>query len=82
MTLANLVGKGLETAEADAAEIGRRGAIRALDEYRKKRSQGLYQADFEPSEKEVQAVTEAVERLRASLTAWIRKNRPHLLEKS
>lgn len=148
MTLANLVGKGLDTAETDAAEIARYlekirrkledskresnhadtrfdiafeallqiaicalrvngyrttsaaghqqvaiqllpksigiepGAIRALDEYRKKRSLGLYQADFEPSEKEVKAVIEAVERLRASLIAWIKKNRPALLKSS
>jgi hypothetical protein len=148
MTLANLVGKGLEKAETDAGEIARylekirrkledskreanhadtrfdiafeallqiaicalrangyrttsaaghqqvaiqllpkslgidAGAIRVLDEYRKKRSLGLYQADFEPSEKEVQAVTEAVERLRASLTAWLAKHRPDLLEKT
>jgi hypothetical protein len=128
MTLANLVGKGLEQAEADAAEVARylekirrkledskrdsnyadtrfdiafeallqiaicalrvngyrttsaaghqqvaiqllpksigidAGAIRVLDEYRKKRSQGLYQADFEPSEKEVKAVIDAAMR--------------------
>jgi hypothetical protein len=147
VTLANLLGKGLEKAETDAAEvqryldkIGRKledakrssnhldtrfdiafeallqiaicalrvngyrttsaaghqqvaiqllpksigtdvATIRVLDEYRKKRSLGLYQADFDPSEKEVKAVTEAVERLRADLTAWIRKNRPQLLRK-
>lgn len=147
MTLANLVGKGLEKAETDAAEvaryldkIGRKledakrtsnhldtrfdiafeallqiaicalrvngyrttaaaghqqvaiqllpksigtdvGAIRVLDEYRKKRSLGLYQANFDPSEKEVEAVTGAVEQLRAELMAWIRKNRPKLLKR-
>jgi hypothetical protein len=57
------------------------GAIRVLDEYRKKRSLGLYQADFEPSEKEVKAVTEAVERLRATLVAWIKYHYPELLKK-
>ena len=147
MTLANLVGKGLEEAGTDPEEIGRylekigrkledskrasnhadtrfdiafeallqvaicalrangyrttsaaghqqvaiqllpksigidAGAIRALEEYRKKRSLGLYQADFEPSEKEVHAVVEAVERLRAALTAWLAKHRPDLLKK-
>lgn len=146
MTLANLVGKGLEKADTDGGEIGRylekirrkledskresnhadtrfdvafeallqiaicalrvngyrttsaaghqqvaiqllpksigieAREIRVLDEYRKKRSLGLYQADFEPSEKEVKAVIEAVERLRANLIAWIRKNRPALLK--
>jgi hypothetical protein len=69
MTLANLVGKGLEKAETDAAEIAR-----YLEKIRRKL------ADFEPSEKEVKAVIEAVERLRASLVAWIRKNHPALLK--
>lgn len=144
MTLANLVGKGLEKVDTDAAEVGRYlekirrkiedskrssnhpdtrfdiafeallqiaicalrvngyrttsaaghqqvaiqllpksigidpGAVRVLDEYRKKRSLGLYQADFDPSEAEVKAVTDAVERLRASLLAWIQKHRPDL----
>jgi hypothetical protein len=147
MTLANLLGKGLEKAETDADEVARylekigrkledskradnyldtrfdiafeallqiaicalrvngyrttsaaghqqvaiqllpksigieTGAIRLLDEYRKKRSLGLYQADFEPSEKEVKAVIEAVERLRGSLVAWLKKNHPELLRK-
>jgi hypothetical protein len=147
MTLANLVGKGLEKAETDADEVARylekigrkledskrtdnyldtrfdiafeallqiaicalrvngyrttsaaghqqvaiqllpksigieTGSVRLLDEYRKKRSLGLYQADFEPSEKEVKAVIEAVERLRAGLVAWIKKNHPELLNK-
>jgi hypothetical protein len=145
MTLANLLGKGLEQAQTDAAEVSRylekirrkledskrqtnhadtrfdiafeallqiaicalrvngyrttsaaghqqvaiqllpksigieAGAVRVLDEYRKKRSLGLYQADFEPSEKEVKAVTDSVERLRDSLIAWIKRNRPELL---
>ena len=35
--------------------------IRTLDEYRKKRSIGLYEADFDPSEQEVKAVTGAVD---------------------
>jgi hypothetical protein len=83
MTLSNLVGKGLEKAETDAAEVARylEKIRRKLDEYRKKRSLGLYQADFEPSEKEVASVTAAVERLRDNLVSWIRKNRPELLRK-
>jgi len=56
------------------------GTIRVLDEYRKKRSLGLYQADFDPSEQEVKAVIASVERLRTDLTAWIKKNRPELLK--
>lgn len=53
--------------------------IRALDEYRKKRSIGLYEADFEPSAEEVKAVTAAVDRLLQSLLAWMRKHRPDVL---
>jgi len=53
--------------------------IRTLDEYRKKRSSGLYDASFEPSESEVRAVTESVESLLDSLLRWLRKNRPELL---
>lgn len=56
------------------------GEIRALDEYRKKRSIGLYEADFEPSAEEVKAVTTAVARLLQSLLVWIRKHRPDLLQ--
>jgi hypothetical protein len=144
MTLDNLVGKGLEKAEADALELSRyvekiqrkindsrnasnhldtrfdiafeallqvaicalrangyrttsdaghqqraiqllprslgidQGEIRALDEYRKKRSLGLYEADFDPSEREVEAVTAAVQRLHRALIGWLRKNRPDM----
>lgn len=147
MTLANLVGKGLEKAETDAQEVARYLAkiqrkiedskresnhldtrfdiafeallqiaicalrvngyrttsaaghqqvaiqllpksigidiaeIRVLDEYRKKRSLGLYQADFEPSAQEVKSVSAAVERLRGSLLAWTRKYHAELLRK-
>ena len=54
--------------------------IRTLDEYRKKRSIGLYEADFDPSEQEVKAVTGAVDLLLRHLVAWIGKNRAELLE--
>jgi hypothetical protein len=54
--------------------------IRTLDEYRKKRSIGLYEADFDPSEEEVKAVTGAVDHLLRDLVAWIGKNRPELIE--
>ena len=54
--------------------------IRTLDEYRKKRSLGLYEADFDPSEEEVKAVTGALGKLLEKLFDWIRHNRPDLLE--
>lgn len=53
--------------------------IRMLDEYRKKRSSGLYDASFEPSESEVKAVTESVESLLESLLTWLRRNHPELV---
>ncbi|MGH8673840.1 MAG: hypothetical protein ACREVG_05975 [Burkholderiales bacterium] len=56
--------------------------IRALDEYRKKRSIGLYEADFDPSEKEVSAVTAAAERLFERLVTWTKSNRPELIEEA
>ena len=52
--------------------------IRTLDEYRKKRSSGLYDASFEPSEAEVKAVIESVESLLHSLLKWLRNNHPGL----
>lgn len=58
------------------------GEIRTLDEYRKKRSIGLYEADFDPSESEVKAVIGSVERLLEKLTGHIRTVRPELIERS
>ena len=52
--------------------------IRMLDEYRKKRSIGLYDASFDPSEAEVKAVIESVESLFDNLLKWLRKNHPQL----
>ncbi|MEK6243282.1 MAG: DNA-binding protein [Pseudomonadota bacterium] len=57
------------------------GEIRALDEYRKKRSIGLYEADFDPSESEVKAVIRSVEKLLEKLTGHIRTARPELLDR-
>ena len=54
--------------------------LRALDEYRKKRSIGLYEANFDPSEEEVKAVTGTLGKLLEKLFDWIRHNRPDLLE--
>lgn len=56
--------------------------IRTLDEYRKKRSIGLYEADFDPSTEEVKAVTQSVQSLLGKLEAWIRKHRPELSEQA
>lgn len=56
--------------------------IRTLDEYRKKRSIGLYEADFDPSEEEVKAVNAAVGRLYEKLVGWIKDNKPDLIEEA
>ena len=53
--------------------------IRTLDEYRKKRSIGLYEADYDPSEEEVSAVIAAVGGLLEKLVGWIKRNSPDLL---
>ncbi len=55
------------------------GEIRTLDEYRKKRSLGLYEADFDPSASEVKAVIDTVEHLLEKLTRHIKATRPELL---
>lgn len=56
--------------------------VRALDEFRKKRSAGLYLAEFEPSSAEVEALVRAVERLRKDLVAWLKAKRPELAPKA
>jgi len=56
--------------------------VRALDEFRKKRSAGLYLAEFEPSEAEVDALIVAVEQLLKQLLAWLRAHQPGLLGKA
>lgn len=39
------------------------------------------EADFEPSEQEVKALSTAIERLRGSLIAWIKRHHSELLKK-
>jgi len=56
--------------------------VRALEEFRKKRSAGLYLAAFEPSAAEVEALVRAVERLQKDLAAWLKAKRPDLAPKA
>lgn len=56
--------------------------VRALEEFRKKRSAGLYLAEFEPSAAEVEALVRAVERLQKDLAAWLKARRPELAPKA
>ena len=57
------------------------GEVRTLDEFRKRRSAGLYLAEFEPSAAEVEALVAAADRLLKSLVAWLKAHRPELLGK-
>jgi hypothetical protein len=52
--------------------------VRVLEEFRKKRSAGLYLAEFEPSAAEVEALVQAAERLHKDLVAWLKAKRPDL----
>ena len=56
--------------------------VRTLDEFRKRRSAGLYLADFEPSAAEVEALVAAADRLQKQLVAWLKAHRPGLVEKA
>jgi hypothetical protein len=56
------------------------GEVRTLDEFRKRRSAGLYLAEFEPSAAEVEALVAAADRLHKALVAWLKAHRPGLLE--
>jgi len=58
------------------------GEVRTLDEFRKRRSAGLYLADFEPSAAEVEALVAAADRLQKQLVAWLKAHRPGLVEKA
>ena len=56
--------------------------IRIMDEFRKKRSLGLYEADFDPSDEEVKAVTDSVRSLLERLEIWLSAHRPDLIAAS
>lgn len=58
------------------------GEVRTLDEFRKRRSAGLYLAEFEPSAAEVEALVAAANRLYKNLVAWLKAHRPELLQKA
>jgi hypothetical protein len=58
----------------DAAEV------RTLEEYRKKRSAGLYGADYSPTEEEVKSVIRSADALRGKVLDWIKENRRELMQ--
>mgnify|MGYP000453944261 CR=1 FL=1 len=58
-----------------------REKLRLLDEYRKKRAQGLYDGSFEPSQTEVEALVATVKELKAHFEAWLKAERPELCQR-
>jgi len=55
--------------------------VRILQEFRKKRSAGLYQADYSPTEQEVKSVIRSADALLGKVRDWIRANRRELMAK-
>ncbi len=53
--------------------------VRTLQEFRKKRSAGLYQADYSPTEQEVKAVIRSADALLGKVRQWIGANRRELM---
>jgi len=58
-----------------------REKLRLLDEYRRKRAEGLYDGSYEPSQVEVDALIATVSELKACLESWIEAHHPVLLIK-
>jgi hypothetical protein len=57
-----------------------REKLRLLDEFRRKRSVGLYDGSFEASQAEVESLIATVVELKAHLEVWLRAKHPELLE--
>jgi hypothetical protein len=57
----------------DAAEL------RTLEEYRKKRSAGLYEAGYSPTEEEVKSVIRSADAVLRKTRDWIKANHPEFL---
>ena len=57
----------------DAAEV------RTLEEYRRKRSAGLYEADYSPTEEEVKSVIKSADTVLRKARDWIKANRRELV---
>jgi len=53
--------------------------VRTLEEYRRKRSAGLYEADYSPTEEEVKAVIKSGDEVLRKARDWIKANRRELL---
>lgn len=53
-----------------------REKLRLLDRFRRQRAAGLYDASFEPSEAEVQALLDAASELKDHLENWLAKSHP------
>lgn len=57
-----------------------RDLVTKLDAFRKKRNVSDYERSGLVSEKEAREMIELARQLRASITAWLKKNHPHLLK--
>jgi len=53
--------------------------IRLLETFRKNRSAGLYDGNFEPSEAEVDSIIRTADALHAALLSWLAASHPELL---
>lgn len=56
-----------------------REKLRVLDQFRRKRSAGLYDGSFEPSQAELDALIHSVTDIKTSLEHWLATERPELL---
>ena len=54
--------------------------VRTLEEYRKKRSAGLYGADYSPTEEEVKSVIQSADALLRIVRDWIKANHRELIQ--
>jgi hypothetical protein len=55
-----------------------REKLRVLDEFRRRRAQGLYDGSFDPSQSELDALISTVFELNAYLESWIEAEHPEL----
>ena len=53
--------------------------VRTLEEYRRKRSAGLYEAGYSPTEEEVKSVVKSADAVLRKVRDWIKANRRELL---
>ena len=50
--------------------------LRVIDQFRRRRAEGLYDGRFDPSEAEVNALIEMAQRIKAHLETWLTREHP------